>query len=87
MNELKNINLYLTHFNDISNEIKSFQSNISNTIFDSEEHSNENYEQGETILTQLDKMMNILNSINQQIVTEKVTKLLIDNANVKYTSK
>ena len=41
----------------------------------------------DAIVADIQKNMNILNSINQQIVTEKVTKLLIDNANVKYTSK
>lgn len=39
----------------------------------------------DAIVADIQKNMNILNSINQQIITEKVTKLLIDNANVKYT--
>ena len=41
----------------------------------------------DAIVADIQKNMNILNSINQQIITEKVTKLLIENANVKYTSK
>ena len=39
----------------------------------------------DAIVADIQKNMAILNSINQQIITEKVTKLLIDNANVKYT--
>ena len=38
----------------------------------------------DAIVADIQKNMNILNSINQQIITEKVTKLLIENANVKY---
>lgn len=38
----------------------------------------------DAIVADIQKNMAILNSINQQIITEKVTKLLIDNANVKY---
>ena len=40
----------------------------------------------DAIVADIQKNVNILNSINQQIITEKVTKLLIDNANVKYTN-
>ena len=39
----------------------------------------------DAIVADIQKNMAILNSINQQVITEKVTKLLIDNANVKYT--
>ncbi len=39
----------------------------------------------ENIVAEIQKNMNLLNSMNQQVITEKVTKLLIDNANVKYT--
>ena len=39
----------------------------------------------DAIVGDIQKNMAILNSINQQIITEKVTKLLIDNANVEYT--
>ena len=39
----------------------------------------------ETIVAEIQKNMNLLNSMNQQVVTEKVTKLLIDNAKVTYT--
>ncbi len=38
----------------------------------------------ENIISEIQKNMNILNSINQQIITEKVTRLLIDNAKVNY---
>ena len=39
----------------------------------------------ENIVAEIQKNMNLLNSMNQQVVTEKVTKLLIDNAKVTYT--
>ncbi len=41
----------------------------------------------ENIISEIQKNVNILNSINQQIITEKVTKLLIDNAKVNYIQK
>ena len=40
----------------------------------------------ESIVSEIQKNMNILNSINQQVITEKVTKLLIENAQIKYTN-
>ena len=39
------------------------------------------------IIAEVQKNINLLHSINQQIITEKVTQLLIDNAKVKYTNK
>lgn len=39
----------------------------------------------ENIVSEIQKNMNLLHSMNQQVITEKVTKLLIDNANIKYT--
>ena len=39
----------------------------------------------DNIVAEIQKNMNLLNSMNQQVITEKVTKLLIDNAKVKYT--
>ncbi len=38
----------------------------------------------DNIVADIQKNMNILQTINQQIITEKVTKLLIDNAKVNY---
>ncbi len=40
----------------------------------------------ENIVAEIQKNNSILNSINQQIVTEKVTRILIDNAKVTYTN-
>ena len=39
----------------------------------------------ENIVSEIQKNVNILHSINQQVITEKVTKLLVDNAKVNYT--
>lgn len=39
----------------------------------------------ENIVAEIQKNVNLLHSMNQQVITEKVTKLLIDSANVKYT--
>ncbi|MBE7704628.1 MAG: trigger factor [Cyanobacteria bacterium SIG29] len=39
----------------------------------------------ENIVAEIQKNMNLLHSMNQQVITEKVTKLLIDSAKVKYT--
>ena len=39
------------------------------------------------IIAEIQKNVNILHSINQQIITEKVTRFLVENAKVKYTSK
>ncbi len=39
----------------------------------------------ENIVSEIQKNVNILHSINQQVITEKVTKILIDNAKVNYT--
>lgn len=39
----------------------------------------------DNIVAEIQKNVNLLHSMNQQVVTEKVTKLLIDSANVKYT--
>ncbi|MBQ4078320.1 trigger factor [bacterium] len=39
----------------------------------------------DNIVAEIQKNVNLLHSMNQQVVTEKVTKLLIDNAKVKYT--
>lgn len=39
------------------------------------------------IIAEIQKNVNILHSINQQIITEKVTRFLVDNAKVKFTSK
>ena len=41
----------------------------------------------DNIIAEVQKNINLLHSINQQIITEKVTQLLIDNAKVKYTNK
>ena len=38
----------------------------------------------ENIVAEIQKNVNLLHSINQQIITEKVTQLLIDNAKVNY---
>ena len=38
----------------------------------------------ENIVAEIQKNVNILHSINQQVITEKVTKLLVDNAKVNY---
>ena len=40
----------------------------------------------DNIVSEIQKNMNILHSMNQQVITEKVTKLLVENANVKYTN-
>ena len=40
----------------------------------------------DNIVAEIQKNMNILHSMNQQVITEKVTKLLIENAKVKYTN-
>ena len=39
------------------------------------------------IVAEIQKNNSILNSLTQQVVTEKVTRILIDNANVNYTNK
>lgn len=39
----------------------------------------------ENIVAEIQKNVNLLHSMNQQVITEKVTKLLIDNAKVNYT--
>ena len=39
----------------------------------------------DNIVAEIQKNVNLLHSMNQQVVTEKVTKLLIDNAKVTYT--
>lgn len=41
----------------------------------------------DNIVAEIQKNMNLLHSMNQQVITEKVTRLLIDNAKVKYTNK
>lgn len=41
----------------------------------------------ENIITELQNNVNLLHSINQQIISEKVTQLLVDSAKVKYTNK
>jgi len=41
----------------------------------------------DNIVAEIQKNVNLLHSINQQVITEKVTKLLIDNAKVNYTNK
>ena len=41
----------------------------------------------ENIVTEIQKNNNILNSLTQQVITEKVTRILIDNAKVNYISK
>ena len=38
----------------------------------------------ENIVAEIQKNVNLLHSINQQVITEKVTQLLIDNAKVNY---
>jgi len=38
----------------------------------------------ENIISEIQKNNNILRSMNQQVITEKVTRILIDNANVNY---
>ena len=39
----------------------------------------------DSIVAEIRRNVNLMHSINQQIITEKVTKLLIDNAKVNYT--
>lgn len=39
----------------------------------------------ENIVSEIQKNVNLLHSMNQQVVTEKVTKILVDNAKVNYT--
>ena len=39
----------------------------------------------DNIVAEIQKNVNLLHSMNQQVITEKVTKLLLDNAKVKYT--
>lgn len=41
----------------------------------------------DNIVSEIQKNNNILNSLNQQVITEKVTRILIDNAKVNYISK
>lgn len=41
----------------------------------------------ENIIAEIRKNTNLLHSINQQVITEKVTKMLVDNAKVNYTNK
>ncbi len=41
----------------------------------------------DNIVAEIQKNVELLHSMNQQVITEKVTKLLIDSANVKYTNK
>ena len=55
---------------DVQNKI-SYMAQIYNTTTDN-------------IVSEIQKNMNILHSINQQIISEKVTRLLIDNAKVNY---
>ena len=38
----------------------------------------------DNIVAEIQKNVNLLHSINQQVITEKVTKMLIDNAKVSY---
>ena len=38
----------------------------------------------DNIVSEIQKNMNILHSMNQQVITEKVTKILLENAKVKY---
>ena len=38
----------------------------------------------DNIVAEIQKNMNILHSMNQQVITEKVTKILLENAKVKY---
>ncbi len=40
----------------------------------------------ENIVSEIQKNVNILHSINQQVITDKVTRLLLDNAKVEYTN-
>ena len=41
----------------------------------------------ENIVAEIQKNMNILQSLNQQVISEKVTKILLDNAKINYTNK
>ncbi len=41
----------------------------------------------ENIVSEIQKNMNILQSLNQQVISEKVTKILLDNAKINYTNK
>ena len=41
----------------------------------------------ENIVSEIQKNVNILHSLNQQVITEKVTKLLVENAKVNYITK
>ncbi len=41
----------------------------------------------DNIVAEIQKNVNLLHSINQQVITEKVTKLLLDNAKIKYVNK
>lgn len=41
----------------------------------------------ENIVAEIQKNNSILNSLTQQVITEKVTRILIDNAKVNYTNK
>ncbi|MCD7739805.1 MAG: hypothetical protein LUH11_00445, partial [Candidatus Gastranaerophilales bacterium] len=38
----------------------------------------------ENVVKEIQKNVNLLNSINQQVITEKVTKLLFENAKINY---
>lgn len=40
----------------------------------------------ENIVAEIQKNVNLLHSMNQQVISEKVTKLLVDNAKIKYTN-
>ncbi len=41
----------------------------------------------ENIVNEIQKNVNLLHSINQQVITEKVTKFLVDNAKINYTKQ
>ena len=41
----------------------------------------------DNVVTEIQKNVNILHSLNQQVITEKVTNLLVENAKVNYTNK
>ncbi len=41
----------------------------------------------ENIVSEIQKNMNILQSLNQQVISEKVTKILLDNAKINYINK
>ncbi len=41
----------------------------------------------ENIVNEIQKNVNMLHSINQQIITEKVTKFLVENAKINYTKQ